>query len=363
MIKSFCCGLLLLFSVAQAGAQAPVWSSPEVEQLYNQARSYLSSGNLRQAIPIYQQAINLAPDVVLLYRDLANAYYLAGRYELADKTLSPVIESGRADEQCYQIAASSRIAQKEDKKARRILESGIDKFPHSGLLYHEYGKYYDDKNEEEAALKQWLAGIAADPAYRVNYYEAARTYMITSKPVWAILYGELFVNLESQTPRADETRKMLIAAYKKLYSATTTGEVKAFGSNSQEAPGSFEEAVRQTYMKLAPVVSDGISTETLTMLRARFVMDWMAAHAAKYPYSLFSYQDDLLREGHFDAYNQWLFGRAESVPFYDAWNGFHKGAIPALTAWQARRPLQPSVSDSYNEGKTKGIFPQNPYKR
>lgn len=363
MIKRLLGCLCCCLSLHLAAAQVINWPTPEVEQLYNQARGFLSNGNIRQAIPVYQQAINLAPDVVILYRDLGNAYYLMGNYEGADKTLEPVIESGRADEQCYQIAAASKSAQKEEKKARKVLDAGIRKYPHSGLLYHDYGKMYDDKNEEEDALKYWLAGIAADPAYRVNYYEAARTYMITSKPVWAILYGELFVNMEPQTPRGNETRKMLLAAYRKLYAATGSSELKAFGKTSQEAPATFEAAVYDTYRKLAPVVSDGINTESLTMLRTRFIIDWNARYAAKYPYTLFSLQDEMLRDGQFDAYNQWLFGRAESAAFYASWTGFHPEAIPALTAWQSSRPLRPTASDAYNDGRTKGIFPQNPYKR
>ncbi len=363
MIKQFLGSLLCMLLLHTAGAQVINWPTPEVEQLYMQARSYLSSGNIRQAIPLYQQAISLAPDVVILYRDLGNAYYLTSNYADADKTLGPVIEKGRADEQCYQVAAASKIAQKEEKKAKKILDAGIKKYPHSGLLYHDYGKLYDDKNEEEQALKQWLYGIAADPAYRVNYYEAARTYMITQKPVWAILYGEHFVNMEPQTPRGNETRKMLMAAYRKFYAIPKGNGVTAFGKASKADPENFEEAVAETLLKLAPVVSDGVTTENLTMLRARFIIDWNTRFALTYPYTLFSYQDDLLRDGHFDAYNQWLFGRAESAQFFDAWNGFHPEAMPAFNTWQGKNPLRPTASDAYNDRKTKGIFPQNPYKR
>ena len=356
------CLLLTFLPFSRAFAQMS-WPSPEAEQLYNQARQYLSNGNLRQAIPLYQQAIAIAPDQVILYRDLSNAWYLSGNYEQADKTIEPVIESGKADEQCYQIAAASKNAQKEDKKVKKILAAGLSKYPHSGLLYHEWGKFYDDQNDEESALKKWLDGISADPLYRINYYDAARTYFLTKKPVWALLYGEIFINMEPNTPRSYETRKLLMSAYKKIF-MTATEEVQAFGkSNANKPATSFEEAVLQTLMKLAPVVSDGVNAENLIMLRTRFIMDWQANYGQKYPFSLFAYQDDLLRYGYFDAYNQWLFGKVENAQQHEGWLKFHPQAISSLEKWQAAHPLRPSVSDGYNEGKLKGLLPQNPYKR
>lgn len=354
--------LLTILWSAKANAQS-AWPSPEAEQLYNQARQYLSNGNLRQAIPLYQQAIAIAPDQMILYRDLANAWYLSGNYEQADKTIEPVLESGRADEQCYQIAAASKNAQKEDKKVKKILSKGIEKYPHSGLLYHEWGKFYDDQNLEEEALQKWLAGIAADPAYRINYYEAARTYILTKKPVWALLYGEIFINMEPNTPRSYETRKLVMAAYKKIFTSAAT-EVQAFGKNAKkETADDFEAAVLQTLMKLAPVVSDGVNAENLIMLRTRFLMDWQHTCALKYPFTLFSYQDDLLRYGYFDAYNEWLFGKVENIQQHEGWLKFHPQAIPSLEKWQGAHPLRPAFSDSYNDAKLKGLLPQNPYKR
>lgn len=368
MKQRFSCLILLIFLLLgrlPAGAQGQIiWPTPEAEGLYNQARQYLSSGAFRPAIATYQQVIALVPGQMPLYRDLAQAYLLSGNYALADETLAGVIESDKADEYCFQIAAASKLAQKEEKKARRLLDRGIDRFPHSGLLYHQYGKLYEEARDEEEALQQWVAGIAADPGFRVNYYEAARTYMHTKKPVWAILYGEIFVNLERATPRSNETRKMLLAAYKRLYTTPAGDKVQAFGKSKTDKPvASFEEAVERTLMRLGPVVSDGITTENLIMLRTRFLMEWMDNYAAKYPFTLFTFQDNLLRRGQFDAYNQWLFGRAENMQQYDAWVKFNQDVMPVFERWQLAHPLVPTAGDHYNNGKIKGLFAQNPYKR
>ena len=355
--------LIVLVSTTLLRAQQAInWPTPETKQMYEQARTFLSNGNVRQAIPLFQQLTTLTPDQMVVFRDLGNAYYLAGSYDQADKTLNTLIESGRADEQCYYIAASSKQSQKDEKKAKKILSKGIDKYPGSGLLYHQYGKIYDDVNDEANALSKWVSGIHADPLFRINYYDAARTYYLTSKPVWAIIYGEIFINLEQLTPRSYETRKMVMAAYRKFFTLAAANAAE-FNKAKNNQPDNFEDAVTQTLMKLAPVVNDGITTENLVMLRTRFMMDWHLNYAAKYPFTSFTFQDDLLRAGKFDAYNQWLFGKAENTAQFEGWMKYHPDAIPGLQKWMETHVLRPTAADNYNSGRMKGLFPQNPYKR
>ncbi len=352
--------LCLLFLSMAPRLTAQTWPSPEVETMYNDARNYMSNGNLAQAIAIFQQAIQIAPGQLVLHRELGRAYYLMGNYDEAKKILEPVISSGDADEQSYQAMAACLSLSGDRKKAKAMLQKGIERYPHSGLLYHDMGKIYEDDNETVYALETWLDGIQADPAYHVNYYEAARTYMNTDKTVWAIIYGEIFVNIERQTPRADETKQMLYDAYKKLYTDIASGEdiprYKGKNKNTKTATAGFEDAVRSTYLKLAPVVSDGITAESLAMLRARFSIDWSYQYAAQFPFSLFTYYDVLLRSGYFDIYNEWLFGKAEGPALFDSWNTFHAGDMPKFDTWAAAHAMRPADGEFYNDKQVDGIF-------
>ena len=266
---------------------------------------------------------------MILHRDLAQAYNLAQNYEAAYKTVEPIIKSNQADELSFQIAGSALFGQGEHKKARKTVEAGIKIFPNSGILYHELGRYYEGGDDLEYALDAWLQGIQVDPIYHLNYYDAARLYLNTGKPVWTIIYGEIFTNLERQTNRSLEMRKMMLQAYQKVFSTVGTSDVPKYGSTATEGEEpTFEEAVLQTFMQLAPVMSDGITAENLTMLRTRFIMDWNTGFANKYPFTLFAYHDKMLRDGEFDAYNQWMFGLAENPKAYESWTRFHVQAIP-----------------------------------
>jgi tetratricopeptide (TPR) repeat protein len=346
--------ILTLATVGTTLAQTS-WPTPEVENLYKQAREYHSQGNLREAILRYQQAIQIAPEIVLLHRELAQAYYLAQGYDDAIATLEPIIKQNMADAETYKIMAQCLVAKRENKKAKKLLRDAITAMPDAGTLYHQMGLVYEQDNEMVYALESWLEGIEKAPAYHLNYYEAARTYVNTDKPVWVILYGEIFVNIEHHTKRAYDTRAMILNAYKTLFTSLATGNIPKFGTGGTDA-GSFEQAVYDTYIKLSPVMSDGYTTENLAMLRTRFIMDWTLQYAQKYPFSLFARHDYMIRNGYFDAYNQWLFGKVENQQQFEAWNRFHQDAIPRLEGWMSHYPYHAGDNEFYNAKTVDGIF-------
>jgi tetratricopeptide (TPR) repeat protein len=319
----------------------------------------MMQGNLQQAIVTYRQAIQLDPGQMILHRDLGRAYYLSGNSEQAADILEPIMKSGEADEQTYQVMSSIQTASGDKKKAKSTLQKGITRYPQSGILYHDLGKLYEEQNEMEDALTAYLSGIQLDPAYHLNYYEAAKSYYMTDKPVWTVLYGEIFINMEQQTPRSFETREILLNAYKKIYYTVPQGDIPKYSKNAkQETVNSFEAAVLAGLMKLSPVVSDGVTTENLTMLRTRFAMDWIANNTNKYPFALFTQYDKMLRNGYFEAYNAWLFGKVENAQQHEAWLKFHAEAMPAFEAWQKQNKLKPASGDFYNDKAVSGLFEQ-----
>lgn len=345
----------LLLSVTPAYSQVQ-WPSPEVANLYKEARAYHSQGNLREAIVRYQQAIQIAPDIMLLHRELAYAYYLAQGYDEAIATLEPIIKQGQADAETYKIMAQCLTAKREFKKAKKLLKDAITAIPDAGTLYHQAGLLYEEDKEQVYALETWLEGISKDPSFHLNYYEAARSYMNTDKTIWAILYGEIFVNMEQQTKRSYDTRAMLVEAYKKLFTSLSTGNIPKFGSATEKTSKSFEQAVYETFISLSPVMSDGFTTENLIMLRTRFIMDWTLQYAAQYPFALFARHNDMISNGYFDSYNQWLFGKVENQQQFEAWKKFHPDAIRHLEGWMNQYPFRPGIGEYYNDKVIDAMF-------
>ncbi len=345
--QKLCHGILFLFVVNSSTAQEK-WPSPEVEQMFRHGKEYVAAGNLKDAIITFKNAISLAPDKMVLYREMGNAYYLSGQFSEAVKAITRLTSLPEADEQCYFILAASQHAQHNIKEAKATINSGIERFPNSGLLYHEKGIIIRILNKPESALEAWLEGIRRDPGYAMNYYEAAEIYYYSDNVLWGLLYGEIYLNITHDTVGNQEFKKQLFVAYKSLFD-NIVKEVPEFGKAKMKSPvKSFEDAVLDVYASLTPVVSDGITTENLTMVRARFLIDWFSKYHSKYPFTLFSYLGFLLKTGHFEMYNQWLFGKADSDAEFASWNNFHEGDLDRFALWRQVNQIHPVTQDFYN---------------
>ena len=337
---------ILLYTAYNVSAQDS-WPSPEVAQMYRHAQDYVAMGNYADAIVTYKQVIILAPGKFILYEGLGKAQYLSGSYKEAEETLQPYIGDHEADEAFYDMLGASRAAQNDGKGAKAVLKKGLEHFPASGLLYYDMGHLYELEKKKEEAITAWVEGISNAPAYAQNYYAAARAYMNGDDVLQGLLYGEIYLDITQDTTGVDSLKEMLFAGYKTMFDDIASRSTTALGETSPVI-NSFADAVEQTYVSLTPVVSDGITTENLTMVRTRFIMEWMDKYAGKYPYSLFTYQDYLIRNGLFDIYNEWLFGKAESTTEYNAWNQFHPGEMDIWLEKKREHPLKPLSSDVYD---------------
>ncbi len=356
----FLFSLLLLLSVS-AGSWAQtglLWPLPEIERVYEQGREALSRGDFRTAKTLFQQAADLAPEIPQAREDLAYAKLLSGDADGALTSLDPLFSARTAGPQAYRTAADAYRKLKKTTDAAKMLRNGLRAYPNSGLLFGEQGQLEESSGKPEEALKSWLNGIEFDPAFYLNYYNAAQQYVFSKKLVWCLIYAETFLLYEYKTPRAAEVRQMLFAAYRRFFFPNALDEKLNPGSTriGNRNPRSFEEAVEITLRRQAPVVSGGVTTETLTMLRTRFLVEWNEEWAQRYPYALFRYQDAMLRAGVFEAYNQQLLGRAEAGSGFEKWVEFHTKAIPEFATWSAANPFKKPKDEFYNNGETKGIL-------
>jgi tetratricopeptide (TPR) repeat protein len=231
----------------------------------------------------------------------------------------------------------------ERKECEKLYKKGIKAFPNSGVLYSEYGEMLWSKQNYDA-IKQWEKGIEVDPNYSSNYYHAAKHYYLTTDKVWGIIYGEIFVNLESYSKRTAEIKNLLLEGYKKMYTPTTTSK--------QALPKTdFVKAFETTLQKQESLAGAGISTSTLTMIRTRFILDWYnSSNGNSYPFRLFEYHRQLLKEGNFDAYNQWLFGTAENLLAYQQWTTNHADQYQQFNQFQKNRVFK-MPSGQYYQSK------------
>lgn len=338
-----------------AQAQEINWPSPDVALIYEQAKSNFNSGNYLQAINLFKQAQQQAPNIMEVYRDLGQAQVAGRKYADALTTIEPIIKQGVADEITYDVAFNANLGLKEDKKAKSILSKGFSKFPNSGILFYDKGKIEEADKDFEKALPFYVDGIKNDPSFHLNFLAAAKAALRSQQAVAAIIYAESYLLLEKNSPKADELKDILMNGYRRIFIGVNKAN-PTFGKPATALPPdlNFFETIQQTCARFASVTSDGYTVENLTMLRARFIMEWSKNLREKYPFDLFAYQERMIKDGKFDTYNQWLFGKTDNQKQYENWLSFHNTALSELQQWFAENKFELNATDYYDGGNNNG---------
>ena len=302
--------------------------SQSITELQETAKNFKRQGDYANAILVLNRAVQMEPQNIAVLKDLSLNLYYQGDYDKAIETLKPVLETPQADDQSYQIAGSIYRQSGRLEDAEKIYRKGLKKFPQSGILYNDLGEAQWRLQNKEA-IKNWEKGIEAEPSYSRNYFNASRYYYYTGNTVWGLLYAEIFLNMDPFGPNAPEIKQLLLDGYKQLFKQANIEQ-----GNTNKNP--FVMNYLQCMNKQSALATTGINTSSLTMIRARFVLEWFAS-SKNFPYRLFEYQQQLLREGLFDAYNQWLFGTVQSLPAYQNWTHTHADESKAFYNFQKSR--------------------------
>ncbi len=313
----------------------------DVKTLQETARAFMRTGDYDNAIIVLTRALQQDKKNLELQKDLVMSYYLKRDYDKALEGVKVLIDDDNADVVTFQIAGNVYKALEEVKECEKVYKKGLKKFPKSGPLYSEYGELLWSA-KDFTAIDFWEAGIKQDPGYSGNYYNAANYYFYTTDKVWSLLYGEIFINMESLSERGAAMKQQLLQGYKeKLFTSDLTKDI--VGNTNPFAKAFLEMTGKQTSL-----ANLGVNVETLTMIRARFILDWYNNWAARYPFRLFDYQRQLLSEGMFDAYNQWLFGPVNNLAAYDAWTKSHPVEYKEFSEFQKTRVFRMPVGQTYH---------------
>jgi len=313
----------------------------DAKTLHETAKKFMLSGDYDNAILVLNRALQQDSKNLDMQKDLVMTYYMKRDYAKALEGVKKLVDRDDADVVTFQIAGNVYKALEEPKDCEKMYKNALKKFPKSGPLYSEYGELLWNV-KDFSAIDLWEKGIETDPGYSGNYYNAALFYFYTRDKVWSFIYGEIFVNMESLGERGAAMKELLLKGYKeKLFQEADmmSGEEK----NKSE----FAKAFLQSMSKQSSLANRGVTTEVLTMIRTRFILDWYANNAAKFPCRLFDYQQQLVREGMFDAYNQWLFGPIENLAAYDNWTKTHAEEYNAFNTFQRSRVFRMPFGQYY----------------
>lgn len=321
------CLILLCSLVLHQG-----FGQPSVNQLRETALSFQRQGDFSNAIMVLAKALEKEPDDLTLLKDVAFTFYLGGDFKRAEERIMPLTERVDADVQVYQMAGLILKAGEQYRQADKVYRKGLKKFTSSGPLFSEYGELLWGLEKPAEAIAQWEAGINLDPSYSSNYYHASKFYFAAADMARSLVYGEVFVNLESYSTRTAEIKMQLLESYKRVFIGA---EAK---KHYVKAATPFETLFLELLRSQGNTVLRGITQETLLMVRTKFIFDWFNhPNSKRYPFQLFDHLQYLLREGMFEAYNQWLFGPVADPEGYPSWLGTHQEAHARFSNYQRNK--------------------------
>lgn len=302
---------------------------------------FMKQGDYANAVLVLNRAVAQDPQNISAAKDLALSYHYQNDNPAALAVMKKVIENPAADDQAYQIAGNIYKGLNQLKECEKLFKQGIKRFPESGPLYNELGELLITQKDQDA-IKIWERGIQNDPSYSRNYFNASKYYFFKNDLARSLLYSELFLNIEPAGPRTAEIKQLLYDGYKKFYNSTTVN------ADIKKEKSDFIKQFISILNNQIPLASSGITTASLSMIRTRFILEWFAANNSKMPFKLFEYQRQLLKDGMFDAYNQWLFGPAENLAAYKNWTDNHSDEYKAFDRLQRSRMFKPVTGEYYS---------------
>lgn len=314
-----------LFVCIVAGCYSWVAQSQSVESFHQSANAFLLKADYPNALMVINNGLQSYPGHALLNTDLAQYHYLQNDYPKAYSIINAALATDSAGDQSYQIAGNIYKALNKASECETLFANALGKFPSSGPLYNEMGSLLSDQ-KKNGAIVYWEKGIETDPSFPMNYYQASRYYYSTGAFAWTILYGEIFVNMDPRNTKTPEIKDMMLQSYKKLFVQLSADKI------AQESNPFLKKYYTILYQQREPALL-GVTTAALTMVRTRFALQWQQQNADSLSFHLFDYHQQLLREGLFEAYNQWMFGAAENLINFQAWAQNHPTQYDAFVKY------------------------------
>lgn len=339
--------LILAFLCIPVLVSAQDENKKAARAILREAIRVMDNGDPDRAITMLDSAKKLDPEDYVYQYEIGYAIYLKKDYEKAIGAFQQTLLYKNSDAQCYQMLGNSYDYAGQRQKAIEAYQEGLKKYPNAGRLYHELGiVQLDEKNYDEAIL-WWEKGVAAQPEYPSNYYRLARLFSQSTDRLWALLYGELFMNIERNSKRTEEISQLIYDTYKESINLGDSTKVDLVSNvitidNKKKFELPFKFVFGTDFVvALTPsvIVKDTLSIRVLSNARENFVKSWYKQKRdKKYPNLLLDFHNQLSEKGFLQAYNYWILMKGNEAEF-ENWYNENKKTYDEFAAWFNENPL------------------------
>lgn len=330
--------LLLLLPALQ-------YAQSEAQTYFQTATKHAEKGEYKDASKYFKKAHKADKQNDEYRYQLALSYYRQSKFEDAIEYLQTIIQQPQEKIEYYRLLANAHDLNGDYTQSVKILKKALKQFPTEAELYFDWGVIELLREKPQAALDRWEQGIKTDPNYPDNYYWAAKTYATSNEPLWTLLYGEMFMNIERNGgDRFNEIAKLVLNTYLRVANDTlATPELLLERKKSNP----FEKGHYELQGILAKNQSADVTSlsnnhiQAVIEYRKLFLDLWLQSFHEKYPTPLYSYHQQLSESGHFEAYNYWLFNQA-NIRDYNIWMQTFEGkkGFQNFMSWYLTHPIR-----------------------
>lgn len=330
--------LLILLIITTNAQQVPISTKIEKKSVNMQYRSELdslvlegvrliNSNKLEEAISLFNKALAINDTLWHIHYEKALAYYQMKQFDSVIKILKPFLNRPDLNSQFYEILGASYDIKNNLEQAENIYDRGLEKFPNAANLYMQYGMHFIQLEEFVRAMAMWEKGVEVDPMYENNYFMLSKYYFHTGEYVWTNLYGEIFLNLSDKAGLLEDISKFIYRAYNNgcynqidsltietSFTKTRIQSKNLKGRNDLPFEVAYDLVMNEAVKGIIPKDKTELTIDQLYKIRKNFIEIWYKEGWNKrFSNALFDLHKKLIKNGHFEAYNYWVFNAACKV--------------------------------------------------
>lgn len=317
-------------------------AQPRNEEAWSKAKEaikLMDAGEIDKSIALLEECQKLDKNDYTYPYEIAYAYMLKKDYAKAAEILDKTKKYKNITNQIYQMSGNCYSYLGQPEKAIQEYDEGLSKFPNSGNLYLEKGNIFLLQKKYDEAILNYNNGIKVEPMFASNYYRLTKLYAGSTDKLSALLYGEIFLNLERTSKRTLEVSKILFDTYKtsiKIDGDEASIEfcdviVDASDLSDKELKLPLCAIFGKNFI-LGIINQKEVKLQSLSEIRTSFVNNFYQEDYKKYPNALFAYQKKLLDNGDFESYNHYLFQMGSEEEFKD-WKGNNEAKYNKFVTW------------------------------
>lgn len=305
--------LIALFLLPLVGISQ---SEKDKEEAYKKgllAIRLMDDGKIDESLRILEEAAKLDPKNGDYPYEMAYAYYLKEDYQMAIKLSRKSLKYKNAGKEAYALWGNALDNLNEHKKAVKVYNKAIKKYPNEGLLYLEKGISFERRHDYYEALQIYQKGVATDPMFPSNYYRLTNLFLSSNNKVPGLIYGEIFMNLERGSQRTLNMSEALYKTYKEAvhFEGDTVKKVDLceiildmdIFKREMKLPLCMIFGTRFT---VAAATIDEINLKNLAEVRANYIDLYFESDYEQYPIVLFEYHKKMIEAGVFGVYSRYI---------------------------------------------------------